>query len=183
MNTSKAKALLLIAVLGATSTAAASVTLHGEAGEKYTNLAFSTSADQPGVTFSGNWAHSDDNGDIAGIGLGYNFNLGPFLLTAGGRWVYLNPQNGDEGYAVALGGGAQLPLGDHFALFADGYYSPDSLSSGVNDYVEASAGARLKILKSMSIEAGYRYIEMAGKNGDSDSTLADGAYAGLNFTF
>ena len=30
---------------------------------------------------------------------------------------------------------------------------------------------------------GYRYIDMAGKDGNRDNTLADGAYAGVNFRF
>ncbi len=68
------------------------------------------------MTFNGNWAHSDNDGDVAGLGMGYNFNLGPFLLTLGGKALYLNPQDSDEGYAVALGGGAQLPLGQYFTL-------------------------------------------------------------------
>ncbi|MDR8264326.1 porin, partial [Acinetobacter baumannii] len=28
-----------------------------------------------------------------------------------------------------------------------------------------------------------RYIDMAGKDGNRDNTLADGAYAGVNFRF
>ena len=110
--------------------------------------------------------------------MGYNFNLGPFLMTLGGKAVYLNPKDGDEGYAIAAGGGAELPLGQYFTLFGEGYYSPDSMSSGVEDYVEANAGVRLNVLPSLNIEAGYRYIDMAGKDGNRDNTLADGAYAG-----
>ncbi|WP_227648144.1 YfaZ family outer membrane protein, partial [Klebsiella pneumoniae] len=80
--------------------------------------------------------------------------------------VYLNPKDGDEGYAIAAGGGAELPLGQYFTLFGEGYYSPDSMSSGVEDYVEANAGVRLNVLPSLNIEAGYRYIDMAGKDGN-----------------
>lgn len=122
-----------------------------------------------------------NDGDTAGLGLGYNFNLVPFLLTAGGKALYLNPKDGDEGYAIALGGGAQLPPGDFVTLFGESYYSPDSMSSGVNDYLEANAGVRMNIIKSMNIEAGYRYINMAGKHNPRDNKLADGAYAGFNF--
>ena len=68
-------------------------------------------------------------------------------------------------------------------LFGEGYYSPDSMSSGVDDYVEANAGLRINVLPSLNIEAGYRYIDMAGKDGNRDNTLADGAYAGVNFRF
>lgn len=177
------KTAVLVAALSATAAANASVNLHGEAGERFTNLSASFNADNPGLTFSGNWAHSDNDGDIAGLGMGFNLPLGPMMVTLGGKALYLNPQDGDEGYAVAVGGGAQLPLGDYLTVFGDYYYSPDSLSSGVADYTEASAGARLRVTKSMNVEAGYRYIDMAGKNDNRDNKLADGAYAGINFTF
>lgn len=49
--------------------------------------------------------------------------------------------------------------------------------------MEANAGVRLNVLPSLNIEAGYRYIDMAGKDGNRDNTLADGAYAGVNFRF
>jgi opacity protein-like surface antigen len=177
------KTAVLITTLGAAATANASVNLHGEAGTEFTNLSASFGADNPGLTFNGNWAHSDDDGDIAGLGMGFNLPLGPVLFTVGGKALYLNPKDGDEGYAVAVGGGAQIPLGDFITVFGEGYYSPDSLSSGVEDYVEANAGVRVKIIKSMSIEAGYRYMDMAGKHDHRDNKLADGAYAGFNFTF
>ncbi len=87
------KSVLLVAALGASSAACASVNLHGEAGEEFTNLSASFGAEEPGMTFNGNWAHSDNDGDVAGLGMGYNFNLGPFLLTLGGKALYLNPQD------------------------------------------------------------------------------------------
>jgi opacity protein-like surface antigen len=36
--------------------------------------------------------------------------------------------------------------------------------------------AEVNVLPSLNIEAGYRYIDMAGKDGNRDNTLADGAY-------
>ncbi|EIW8579736.1 porin [Klebsiella aerogenes] len=183
MSMFRLKSILLIAALSASSATFASVNLHGEAGSEFTNLSASFNPQAPGMTFNGNWAHSDNDGDTVGLGMGYNFDLGPFLLTAGGKVVYLNPNDGDEGYAIALGGGAQLPLGDFFTLFGEAYYSPDSMSSGVDEYLEANAGLRVNIIKSMSIEAGYRYIDMAGKHDHRDNVLADGAYAGFNFRF
>lgn len=71
-----AKPILLIATLCASSTTFASLNLHGEAGSAFTNLSASFGAEHPGMTVSGNWAHSDNDGDTAGLGLGYNFNLG-----------------------------------------------------------------------------------------------------------
>lgn len=183
MRMFKLKAALLIAALGVTAAANASINLHGEAGEHFTNLSASFGADNPGLTFNGNWAHSDNDGDTAGLGMGLNIPLGPVLFTVGGKALYLNPNDGDEGYAVAFGGGAQIPLGDFITVFGESYYSPDSLSSGVEDYLEADAGVRVRLIKSMSVEAGYRYINMAGKNNNRDNKLADGAYAGFNFSF
>ena len=167
MSMFRLKSILLIAALSASSATFASVSLHGEAGSEFTNLSASFNPQAPGMTFNGNWAHSDNDGDTVGLGMGYNFD----------------PNDGDEGYAIALGGGAQLPLGDFFTLFGEAYYSPDSMSSGVDEYLEANAGLRVNIIKSMSIEAGYRYIDMAGKHDHRDNVLADGAYAGFNFRF
>ncbi len=138
---------------------------------------------EPGMTFNTQWAHSDNDGDSVGLGMGYNFNLGPFLMTLGGKGVYLNPKDGDEGYAIAAGGGAELPLGQYFTLFGEGYYSPDSMSSGVDDYVEANAGLRINVLPSLNIEAGYRYIDMAGKMAIVTTPLPTGPMPGLTSAF
>ena len=105
------KMVAVMIALGASSAACASVNLHGEAGAEFTNLSASFGAGEPGMTFNTQWAHSDNDGDSVGLGMGYNFNLGPFLMTLGGKGVYLNPKDGDEGYAIAAGGGAELPLG------------------------------------------------------------------------
>jgi hypothetical protein len=166
-----------------TTGAANALALYGEAGEDYTNLGVSLGASDPGMMLNGNWVHNDDRGDIASLGLGLNLPLGPVLFTMGGKMLYLNPYDGDEGYAFALGGGAQLPLGDRFSIFGDAYYSPDSLSSGVKEYVEASTGVRWKLTPLLSVDAGYRYMNMKGKNGNRDDSVADGAYASVKFSF
>ncbi|EOB2309535.1 YfaZ family outer membrane protein [Escherichia albertii] len=63
------------------------------------------------------------------------------------------------------------------------YYSPDSLSSGIQSYEEANAGARYTIMRPLSIEAGYRYLNLAGKDGNRDNAIADGPYVGVNASF
>ncbi|XPE23445.1 YfaZ family outer membrane protein [Shigella sonnei] len=63
------------------------------------------------------------------------------------------------------------------------YYSPDPLSSGIKSYEEANAGARYTIMRPVSIEAGYRYLNLAGKNGNRDNAIADGPYVGVNASF
>ncbi len=179
------KFLKVVCLVGATlaASSASAVSFHGEAGGEWTNLGMTFGANEPGFVFSSNWAHSDNDGDIASLGIGWNIPLGSILVTLGGKTLYLNPSDGDEGYAVAVGGGAQLPLGEHFALFGDAYYSPDSLSSGVDQYGEANAGLRWNVNPTLSVEGGYRYVGMEGKDGHSDNILADGAYAAVNFNF
>ena len=73
--------------------------------------------------------------------------------------------------------------GDSFRLFGEYYYSPDSLSSGIDSYQEANAGARFTIMRPLSIEAGYRYLNLAGKDGNRDNAVADGPYVGVNASF
>lgn len=165
------------------STAASAMSVSGQAGQDYTTLAFGMGTDSSGLALSGNWTHNDDHGDVAGLGLGFNLPLGPFMATVGGKAIYLNPNVGDEGYAVAAGGGLSWAISDSLSVFGDYYYSPDSLSSGVNDYQEASAGARFTVLRPVSIEAGYRYIDMETKNNNGNSKMADGPYVGVSAHF
>ena len=61
--------------------------------------------------------------------------------------------------------------------------SPDSLSSGIQSYEEANAGARYTIMRPVSIEAGYRYLNLSGKDGNRDNAVADGPYVGVNASF
>ena len=179
------KTSIFMALAGMTfdSTPANAISVSGQAGEHYTNLGVGFGTESTGLAVTGNWLHNDDDGDAAGLGLGLNIPLGPFLATVGGKGVYTNPNNGDEGYAAAVGGGLQWKIGDSFRLFGEYYYSPDSLSSGIDSYQEANAGARFTIMRPLSIEAGYRYLNLAGKDGNRDNAVADGPYVGVNASF
>lgn len=172
-----------IAGLALVSASANAISISGEAGEKYTNVGVGFGTESAGLAVTGNYAHNDDDGDTVGLGLGFNIPLGPLMGTVGGRAVYLNPKDGDEGYAVAVGGGLSWQVFDSLSVFGDYYYSPDSLSSGVKNYQEASAGARWTIIRPVSIEAGYRYIGLDGKDGDRNNTIADGPYVGVSARF
>lgn len=172
-----------VACLALVSASASAISVSGEAGEKYTNVGVGFGTETAGLAVTGNYAHNDDDGDIVGLGLGLNVPLGPLMATVGGRGVYLNPQYSKEGYALAVGGGLKWPIGESFAVFGDYYYSPDSLSSGVKDYQEASAGASWTIMRPITIRGGYRYIGLGGKDGDRTSTIADGPYVGVSAAF
>lgn len=165
------------------STAANAISVGGQVGKHYTNLGVGFGTESTGLAVTGNWLHNDDDGDAAGLGLGLNVPLGPFLATVGGKGVYTNPKDGSDGYAAAVGGGLQWKIGSSFRLFGEYYYSPDSLSSGIDSYQEANAGARFTIMRPLSIEAGYRYLNLAGKDGHRDNTVSDGPYIGVNASF
>ncbi|WKZ93480.1 YfaZ family outer membrane protein [Chimaeribacter arupi] len=177
MKSALAAALLLSAG------AAQAVSVSGQAGQHYTNLGVGFGTSSPGLVTTLNWAHSDNDGDIAGLGLGFNLPLGPFMGTLGGKALYMGPKDGEEGYALAVGGGLELPLGRYFALYGDGYFSPDSLSSGINDYTEANAGLRLNVIPLLSVDLGYRYMAMSGKDDHRDNVVADGPYIGASLNF
>ncbi|MCF1303212.1 YfaZ family outer membrane protein [Raoultella ornithinolytica] len=179
----KKSILLGLAGMMFVSTAAHAISVTGQAGEHYTNLGVGFGTESSGLAVTGNWMHSDNDGDAAGLGLSLNIPLGPFLATVGGKGVYTNPKSGDEGYAAAVGGGLQWKIGDSFRLFGEYYYSPDSLSSGIQSYQEANAGASWTIMRPLSIEAGYRYLNLEGKDGNKDSTIADGPYLGVSASF
>ena len=65
---------------------------------------------------TGGWTHNDDDGDAASLCLGFNVPLGPFPGDRRGKGIYTNPNDGDEGYAAAVGGGLQWKIGDSFGL-------------------------------------------------------------------
>ncbi len=100
------------------------MSISGQAGKEYTNIGVGFGTESTGLALSGNWTHNDDDGDAAGVGLGLNLPLGPLMATVGGKGVYTNPNDGDEGYAAAVGGGLQWQIGDSFRLFGEYYYSP-----------------------------------------------------------
>jgi len=182
----KMKKLLLAgaaASLMMVAASASAISVNGEIGEHYTNLGVGFGTTTPGIALSGDWTHNDDDGDVAGLGLGYNIPLGPFMATVGGKGLYTNPKAGDEGYAAAVGGGLQLPVGSLFSLYGSYYYSPDSLSSGISNYKEGDAGIRLTAIPLVTVSVGYRYLALDNKDGKRDNILADGAYLGgaVNF--
>ena len=48
---------------------------------------------------------------------------------------------------------------------------------------EANVGASWTIMRPLSIQAGYRYLNLAGKDGNRDNALADGPCVGVSAGF
>lgn len=163
--------------------AANALSLSGEAGKHYTNLGFGQDTGTSGLGLTGNWARSDHNGNVGSLGLNFGLPLGPLTATLGGKALYLSPKDGKSGGALALGGGLDWAITRSLSLHGEGYFAPESLTSGVKAYNEASGGLRWTVFRPLSVDVGYRYIQMQGKDGRSDNTLADGPYVGVGLSF
>lgn len=163
---------------------AQALSLNAEGGDGYTNLGIGMGTSTGGLAVSANWTHDDSNGDVAGLGVGFNLPLGPVLATVGGKALYLSPEHGKDGGALAVGGGLQWQLSDRFSLYGEGYYAPEAMAtSRIGEYEEGNAGLRWNIIKPLNLNVGYRYVNIGGKDGYRDSTLADGPYIGLGLSF
>ena len=49
--------------------------------------------------------NTDDGTTTGGVGAGYNFEVGPVMLNAGAKALYVGPKKGDNGVAFPVGGG------------------------------------------------------------------------------
>ncbi len=176
-STAGAAAVLLMA-----STAAQAISSGGELGRHYTRVGIGLGTDSPGLGLSGTWVDNDKQGTVTGMGLDYRIPLGPVMVAAGGRALYTSPNFSEDGLVLAVGGGASFTFFPMFSLYGDYYYSPDSLSSGLKNYTEASAGLRFTPIMLASVSLGYRYLMLEGRNSHR-SRIADGIYLGGSVHF
>ena len=174
-----AGALALLALAGSAQAIEGGV----DVGRDYTNVHAGMGADSPGLALTGNWLRSDHDGSMGSLGLGYNVGLGDIFITPGVKAISTNPTDSKDGYAVAVGIGASVPVTNMFNVFGQYYYSPDSFSSHIDDYQEASAGVSFKPISLVDVRVGYQYLAMNGKDGRKDNVIADGPYVGASVHF
>jgi opacity protein-like surface antigen len=163
--------------------AANAVSMSGENGQHYTSLGIGMGTDTSGLGLSGRWTRSDRDGNVGDIGLGFNLPVGPLMVTVGGKAMYLDPHVGKSGSALALGGGVRWPVSHNLALYGEGYFSPEALTSGVKAYNEVGGGLRWTIFRPLSVDVGYHYMQMKGKDGHRNNMPADGPYIGVDLGF
>lgn len=154
-----------------------------DAGQRYTNVNVGMGTTTPGLSLSGNWMRSDHDGKVAGLRLGYNFQVGPAFVTPAVKAMYIDPKSTSDGYAIALGGGVQVPLSKMFAVYGEYYYAPESLSTHIDSYQEASGGISFTPFQMLNLRVGYKYLSLDGKDGRGDNVLANGPYAGASLRF
>lgn len=161
--------------------AANAISVSGEAGQHYTNLGVGMSTGSSGLGLTGNWARSDHDGNVGSVGLNWGA-AGAVDGDRGRQSAVPQPERREE----RRGGGAgrRPGVGDQPLLqpARRRLLCPDSFTSGVKAYNEASGGLRWKF-RPLSVDVGYRYMQMEGKDGRRDNTLADGPYVGVGLSF
>jgi len=154
-----------------------------QVGERFTNMSVGLGTTTPGLSLSGNWLRSDHDGNVSGLGLGYNIGIGSVFLSPGVKAMYISPKDTKDGYSVAVGGGVQVPVTNMLGVYGEYYYSPESFSSRIDRYQEASAGVSFSPITLLDVRVGYKYLAMDGKNGRKDNVLANGPYMGASLRF
>ncbi|WP_049292258.1 YfaZ family outer membrane protein [Franconibacter helveticus] len=183
MDNKSVKAALLIAAFAVSSSALA---MGGtiEQGKNFTSMNFDLGKTSSGTYIEGGWTkNTDDGNSYGGAGVGYNLELGPIMLNAGAKAVYLEPKKGDDGVAFPVGGGITISLPAGFAIYGEGYSAPDGLTNSVKNYVEADGGISWSPVGPVILKAGYRYAGVDGEKGHPGHRLVDGPYIGGGIEF
>ena len=88
-----------------------------------------------------------------------------------------------QGFAVALGGGAQYSFNSMWGLYGEYYYAPEGLTDHLDSYQEAAGGLSFTPISLLNLRVGYQYIELNNKGGRKDNVLVDGPYVGASLRF
>lgn len=175
---------ILLSVLTVTSGSALAMGASIEQGKNFTNLNIEMGKSTSGVYAESNWLKNTDDGtQTGGVGAGYNLEVGPAILNAGAKAIYLGPKKGDNGVAFPVGGGVSVALTDSINVFGEGYVAPNGLNNSVKNYVEANGGVSWTPIKPVTLKVGYRHVSVDGKDGRPNHTLIDGAYVGGGVSF
>lgn len=159
------------------------ISLNGEVGSDYINLGFGMGINIGGLVISGNWVCSDYDGDIYGLGLGFNFLFGLLMVIIGGKGIYMLLEDGSSGGVVVIGGGLIYLISKLFILYGEGYFVFEELISGMKFYSEVNGGLCWNVFCLLIVDVGYCYINMEGKDGYWDNCVVDGVYIGVGLVF
>ncbi|AOM40606.1 YfaZ family outer membrane protein [Xenorhabdus hominickii] len=163
--------------------AANAISVDFQSGKHNTSTSVRLGDKNAGLSLTGNWTRSDHNGKISSLALGFGLPIGSLAVNAGGKALYLSPKDGKDGAALAVGGGLNWAVSPSLSLYGEAYGSPSGLTSGMNSYTEASGGARYTLFKFISLDAGYRIIDIKGKDGNRNNKVSDGFFAGAGISF
>lgn len=176
--------ILLLSALTALSGSALAMGGSIEQGKNFTNLNLEMGKSSSGLYAESNWLKNTDDGtQTGGVGAGYNLEVGPVMLNAGAKAIYIGPKKGDNGVAFPIGGGVSVALTDNIRVFGEGYAASEGLNNSVKNYVEANGGVSWSPISLVTLKVGYRHVSVDGKDGRPNHTLIDGAYIGGGVNF
>lgn len=137
---------------------------------------------------SGSSIKRDTSTSMITAGLYNHGRTGPVTAHLGGFLFWANPdvdnaRNGkDQMTGLALGGAVEGFITPEFSLLGGLHYAPDILTGGqYESLIIAQTRAAYRILPSTTLFAGYRYLEVTGKQLDIE--LYNGVYLGFEFSF
>ncbi|OTA21176.1 porin [Xenorhabdus beddingii] len=163
--------------------AAHAISMDVQVGKHNTSTSVGIGDKSSGLSVNGNWTRSDHNGQLGSLGAAFGLPIGPLTASIGGKALYLSPKDGEFGAALAAGAGLSWALTSSLSLYGEAYGAPSGLTSGIDSYTEASGGVRYTFFKPLTLDAGYRVIDLKGKNGNRSNKVSDGFYAGAGLSF
>ncbi|OON41688.1 porin [Izhakiella australiensis] len=170
-------------VLLAAATSAQAIDGSVTVGKKYTNINAGLGTSTPGLFLNGNWMRSNDDGNLVGLGLGYNFAYDGLMLSPGVRTMYVNPRDSKDGYANAIGLGARYAFNSQFGVYGSYYWAPESFSHNIDSYQDIQGGVSFSPISMLTLNAGYQYLVLNGEHNNKNNVLADGPYIGASLHF
>ena len=126
---------------------------------------------------------SDHDGDVSGLRLGYNIEVGSVFLTPGIKAMWIDPEDGKDGFAAAVGAGVSFPITKMLGLYGEYYYSPESLYRSPRQLSGSLRRHQLYADLLLNVRVGYKYAELNNKGDRKDNVLADGPYIGASLRF
>lgn len=151
-----------------------------QAGKDFTEVNGAIGQKGSGLAFDGSWARSDHDGQVSSLGATFGLPIGPVAAYVGGKALYLAPKNNSDGLALAVGAGLNVTVMPSLSIYGEAYGAPPSLTSGSDSYVEGKLGARYTVFKPLSVDAGYRVMDVKGH---PNNKVADGFYVGAGLSF
>jgi hypothetical protein len=92
-QTMKKLNILILAALTAVSGSAMAMGFTVEQGKNFTNLNMEMGKSSSGLYAESHWLkNTDDGSQTGGVGAGYNLEVGPVMLNAGAKAIYLGPK-------------------------------------------------------------------------------------------
>ncbi len=154
-----------------------------EVGKHSTNINVGLGTASPGLFVKGNWLRSDDDGSVTGAALGYNLAVGPLNFSPTAKALFTHPEDGKDGFTVAVGSGVSYQLNSMWGVYGEYYYAPKSFSTHLHNYQEAAGGISFTPISLLSLRAGYQYAELNNKGNDKNNVLVDGPYISASVNF